>query len=344
MAPIPSAISGRRAPPTALTREGISLPVIDVTDPRFHIAEDPPAMARLYKAVAEGDRGRRWIPAFVVKAMLRALARRSLLAQAMFGSDGSYLDGLSTYVLKLGPANLPPPFDGPADRRFAALPHVTFLRLRTQQVARMLADGIARAPAAAGAPLHLVNIGGGPAIDSLNALILLKRDRASVLERPIAIHVLDGDDAGPFFGANALAALQAPGCPLEGLDVTFGHRFYDWNDFAALEELVRELVAGGALLAASSEGALFEYGDDSAIIGNLRALRSAELVVGSVTRGDKTRRDMIANSRFKLFPRGLEGFEPLARQAGFEVAASEPGVLSDQVALRPAGQTERALS
>ena len=218
---------------------------------------------------------------------------------------------------------------------------MTFLRLRTQQVAGLLADGIAAAPAAPGAPLHLVNIGGGPAIDSLNALILLRRNRSVSLERPIVIHVLDGDEAGPVFGTSALAALQAPGRPLEGLDIAFEHRIYDWNHFDGLEELATGLVASGALVVVSTEGALFEYGSDEAIVGNLRALSAVEFVAGSVTRGDKARRDMIANSRFKLVPRGLEGFEPLARQAGFEITATEPGVLSDQVALRPAGQGAR---
>lgn len=91
-----------------------------------------------------------------------------------------------------------------------------------------------------------------------------------------------------------------------------------------------------AVVAASSEGALFEYGTDQAIIGNLKALRTgAALVAGSVTSADAMRRRMIADSKFKIFPRGIEGFAPLAAAAGFAIAQSSDAMLSDQVLLRP---------
>jgi hypothetical protein len=55
-----------------------------------------------------------------------------------------------------------------------------------------------------------------------------------------------------------------------------------------------------------------------------------------VTRDDETRRRMIAATGFKLVPRGLAGFAPLAERAGFEVAKVETAHVSDQVLLRPA--------
>jgi hypothetical protein len=92
-------------------------------------------------------------------------------------------------------------------------------------------------------------------------------------------------------------------------------------------------------VAASSEGALFEYGGDDAIVGNLEALRAAgagaQLVAGSVTRNDAMRRRMIEETRIRLIPRGLAGFAPLAARAGFAIAEVEPAWLSDQVLLRP---------
>ena len=126
------------------------------------------------------------------------------------------------------------------------------------------------------------------------------------------------DEAGPFFGANALTALMAEGAPLAGLDIAFEHRIYDWNKPAALEQLLRELTASAAIVAASSEGGLFEYGSDEAIVANLQALRAggARLVAGSVTSADESRRRMITATRFKLVPRGLEGFAPLAARGG----------------------------
>jgi hypothetical protein len=270
--------------------------------------------------------------------MLRRAASQSRLVHAIFASDSGYLDGMSTYVMKLGLDNLVPPYDTPIDRRLAASPHVTLLRLRTQQIAHLLADGLVdHLAGAAGAPLHLVNIGGGPALDSLNALILLRRARRDLMQRPVVIHVLDSAVDGPFFGANALAALQASGRPLHGLDVAWQHRNYDWNEPAALADLVRELANARGVIAASSEGALFEYGSDAAIVANLEALRSAgaRLVAGSVTRDDETRRRMIAETQFRLIPRGLAGFAPLATRAGFAIAKAEPAWLSDQVLLRP---------
>ncbi len=321
----------------AKTRAGIMLPVIDVTDPRFAVPDDADSRACLFAQTIEEDDQQRRLPSFVMRFLLRRAARRSLILRALFGGDASFLDGITTYVMKLGADNLPPPYDSPMDKRVAASARLKLLRLRTQQVARLLADGLAdvlaRTP---GAPLALVNIAGGPAIDSMNALILLRRRDAALLQRQISIHVLDQDDAGPFFGNNALAALTAEGAPLTGLDIAFKHRHYDWNAPAMLETLLRE--CDGAIVGASSEGGLFEYGSDDAIIANLKALRAGNVraVTGSVTSDDERHRHRLTATRFKLIPRGLAGFAPLAARGGFRIARSESAQLSEQVLLVPA--------
>jgi hypothetical protein len=321
----------------AITRAGHSLPVIDVTNPRFAVPDDPESLRQLHDAAAAEERRRRRLPKFIMRLMLKSAAKRSLLAQAIFKPSAEFLDGLSTYVMKLGAENLPPPYDSPIDQRIAGSPALTLLRLRTQQVARLMADGLAAQLAAApGMPLHLINIGGGPAVDSMNTLILLNKRDESLLRRPIIIHVLDLDDAGPFFGKNALAALKADSGPLAGLDIAFDHRLYDWDNSDVLKQLVGGLTASGATIAASSEGGLFEYGSDGAIVANLQALRAgAQLVAGSVTTADESRRRAINENRFKLIPRGLEGFAPLAARGGFRIAQTESAQLSDQVLLRP---------
>ena len=102
---------------------------------------------------------------------------------------------------------------------------------------------------------------------------------------------------------------------------------------------MRDVADGGGLIAASSEGALFEYGSDAAIVANLTALRAggAMIVAGSVTCDDEPRRRMIADwTRFPLVPRGVAGFAPLAARAGFTVAKVEQAWLSDQVLAAPA--------
>jgi hypothetical protein len=60
----------------------------------------------------------------------------------------------------------------------------------------------------------------------------------------------------------------------------------------------------------------------------------ANLMACSVTRADEMRRRMIAETRFKLFPRGIDGFAPLTSRAGFAIAKVETALLSDQVLLR----------
>jgi hypothetical protein len=325
----------------ARTREGFDLPVIDITNPHFTIPDDPAAAQRANEAFIAEERRRRYIPRFIMRLMLRGAARQSRLVRALFHSDTGYLDSLSTYALKLGADNLVPPYDSPIDRRVASSPHIQLIRLRMQQVAHLLAEGLADDLGAAGpaAPLRLVNIGGGPSLDSINALIVLRRVHPVLLNRPIAIDVLDANADGVFFGVNALAALKAGDGPLAGLDIAMQHHDYDWNQTAFLESLTGSLAAAGAVIAASSEGALFEYGSDQAVVANLKALHAggagARLVAGSVTAADDLRRRMVAQTGFKLHPRGLAGFAPLAAAAGFRVIKAEPAFLSDQVLLRP---------
>ena len=118
------------------------------------------------------------MPQFIVRWFFRRAAKRSALVRALFQADKGFLDSITTYILKLGVDNLPRGFDGPVDKRIAASPHVVLIRLRMQQVAKLLADALVEPLAAdPAAPLHLINIAGGPALDSINALILLNRAR-----------------------------------------------------------------------------------------------------------------------------------------------------------------------
>ena len=322
----------------AATRDGHRLPVLDVTDPRFAVPDDPENLGRLFAQSAAQEQRNRRLPGFIMRFLLRRAAKQSLILRALFSGDASFLDGVTTYVMKLG-AELPAPYDSPMDKRVATSPHLTLLRLRTQQVAKLLADALAPELAnAKSAPLHLVNIAGGPAIDSMNALILLRRRDGDLVRRPIVIDVLDQDDAGPFFGGNALTALMQDDAPLAGLDISFRHRHYDWNMPASLDTLLGEANAAGAIVGASSEGGLFEYGSDDAIVTNLAALRAHHVsaVAGSVTSDDASQRRRITASRFKLHPRGLKGFAPLAGRGGWRIAHSESAQLSDQVLLAAA--------
>lgn len=324
----------------ARTGEGFELPVLDVSNPSFAIPEEFADLDAVRASIAEEMRQRRFIPRFVMRLMFRSAARNSRLMTAIVDPKARYLDGISTYVMKLGADNLVPPFDTAIDRKVAASPHGTMLRLRTRQTACLLAQAIADDAAfASEQPLHLINIGGGPALDSVNALVLLRLSHPQLLNRKIVIHVLDGDSQGALFGANALAALQAEDGPLAGVDVRLERRDYNWNEQEPLGRLIREVKAGGGVAAVSTEGALFEYGSDAAIVENLLALREGGVtrpVVGSVTNADPLRRRIIAMSGFDLIARGIDGFRPLAARAGFAITDVRDAVLSSQVLLHAA--------
>jgi hypothetical protein len=128
-------------------------------------------------------------------------------------------------------------------------------------------------------------------------------------------------------------ALTAPRGPLHGLEVQFQDHDYDWNDTAPLARLLADLASHGAIIAASSEGGLFEYGTDDAVVANLTALARADMpiVAGSVTSSAEARKRMIAQTRFRFFARGLEGFAPLAQRSGYAIAESRTAVVSEQV-------------
>ena len=327
-----------RAVVFATTTDGLRLPVIDVTHPAFAIPDDPASLAARCDAFLAWDRHNRRMPRIITWLLMRLAVRRSPLLRKILASDNGYLDSISTYMLKLGADYLPPGFDGPVDRKVAAAPHVALVRLRMQQIAGMLAEALRGLLAdVPDAPLHLINIAGGPALDSINTLIMLARAHGTLIHRPIAIHVFDAQQDGPTFGARALHALAVPGGPLHGLEAQFQHQPYDWNDTAPLASLLAGLAARGAIIAASSEGGLFEYGTDEAVVANLTALARAgvPMVAGSVTSSSEGRKRMIAQTRLRLFARGLEGFAPLAERSGYAIAESRTAVMSEQVLLRP---------
>jgi hypothetical protein len=327
-----------RAVVFATTVDGIKLPVIDVTHPAFAIPDDPASLSARRDAFLAWDRRNRRMPTIVTRLLMRLAARRSRLLRRILASGNEYLDSITTYMVKLGADHLPPGFDSPVDRKVATAPHMALVRLRMQQIARLLADALlAPLTDAPDAPLHLDNIAGGPALDSINALIMLTGAHATLIQRPIAIHVFDAQQDGPTFGARALLALTAPEGPLHGLGVQFQHHVYDWNDTAPFARQLAGLGACGAIIAASSEGGLFEYGTDDAVVANLTALARASvpIVAGLVTSSSELRKRMIAQARFRLFPRGLEGFAPLAERSGYVIAESRTAVVSEQVLLRP---------
>ncbi|MCX6225211.1 MAG: hypothetical protein NTV01_10780, partial [Bacteroidia bacterium] len=119
--------------------------------------------------------------------------------------------------------------------------------------------------------LCFVNIAGGTACDSINAIIIIKKNHPSLLkDRKIEINVLDVDEYGPAFANKCMESLKTDGAHFHDLDISFRYTNYNWNNPAKLTELLSERVEW--LVVSSSEGGLFEYGEDEEILQNLQSL------------------------------------------------------------------------
>jgi hypothetical protein len=323
----------------AVTDDGLELPVVDITHPAFALELSEQKQRLMVTRFLEEQRRFARLPALLRKAMLRFFLRGSVMARGLRRAEGTFLDGMTTYLFKVGAKNLGA-YSLPVDRKIASsLPGLS-VRLRLADMARLMADTLApRLAREPHRPLYFFNIAGGPAIDSLNTLLLLRREQPPLLQdRRCTVCVLDGDAHGPAFGARALTALQAPGAPLSGLQLELTCSPYDWRDPTGLLPALESARSRGALCIGSSEGGLFEYGSDDDILGNLRALAGVGdgfCMVGSVTRDDEVIRTLKLTSTAATRPRGLSVFGGLIARAGWSVSRSISRPLSDQVVLEP---------
>lgn len=325
----------------AVSDDGLELPVLDITHPAFAFLQNEEELSALIDRFVASLAAVAKLP----PGAMAAAAQKSRLLRGLVAADGGYTSGMVTYLNKLGPDNLGEGYATPADRQWAAsLTPLTF-RWRLQDVARLLAAGLVPALAARPhQPLHLLNIGGGPAADSWNALILLNQEQPALLaHRPIRIRVLDIDAEGPHFGARALAALAAAGGPLAGIDALLEHIPYDWADPAPLVAALAAARQAGAAVAVSSEGGLFEYASDEQIVANLAALAAGApddcVVVGPVVRDASTLDERLkaseqAPGRPGIRYLGLAHFAVLAQQGGWCIAQHADGPMHQVVLLR----------
>ncbi|HWA42944.1 MAG TPA: hypothetical protein VHA10_07020 [Hypericibacter adhaerens] len=310
--------------------DGTRLPVIDLTLPAFSVPESPEAIAALEAQALAIERQRNPLMRQAMGLLLRLFGGRSRLVAALTSARRGFLGGIPTYVMKLGPDNLVPPYATEIDRRVVATPIVASMRLRLAQVAALLSEGLAPLLAGNQRPLVILEIAGGPSADALNALIRLE-GLGLLAGRRTRVIVYDLDDAGPAFARAMLEALQTG--PLAGRDILLEHVAGNWSDHQALGRLAAGAPAG-AVLAATSEGGLFEYGSDADIAGVLEALAPhVPLVTGSVTRNDELGRLTRRNGVSGVVPRGLGRFAELIAKTGYRIADSRGAVLSDQVRL-----------
>ena len=310
----------------AMTNDGVELPVVDVTHAAFEVKIGDAELADAVDRFVRECKRREKLPDFVHRLSLRIFLRWSVLGGGLRRANGGFLRGLDTYLFKLGKENLGAGWARPLDLKIAASLPALAMRLRLQDMATLAADGLA--PALAGRtaqPLHLLSVAGGPAMDSLNTLLLLqKHDPGCLRRREIFIHVLDLESEAPDFGRRALAALQADGAPLRGLKIEYQFTSYNWSDAKTLRDVLARLGTGEGVFAASSEGGLFEYGSDEEIVANLETLHAGTpadtLMAGTIGRPDGPALHLQRGlSRGAARPRSFEAFSALARRGGWSV-------------------------
>jgi hypothetical protein len=323
----------------AQTKDGVELPVIDITNPAFALAITDSEQRELVQKFLREPVPFHFLPKRLRTALLQFLLSNSMLAEGVRKSQKSFMTGMHTYLLKLGPDMLPTVYAKPIDRRIAVSLPAMAVRLRLQDIATLMAE--AALPALlddARRPLRFLNIAGGPAIDSLNTLILLCKNHPGTLsQREIFLDILDLDDTGPAFAQAALFALSAPGSPLYGTRVVFRAIHYDWSDVEPLKKTLEDARSAPAIVVCSSEGGLFEYGSDEDVVSNLQVLRAADqvmVVVGSATRSDEPIQRLHKISPAKTRPRGLAAFRTLVQKAGWDIARVIERPFSDHFLLR----------
>ncbi len=318
------------------TADGVELPIVDVTKAAFAVAPTEAELSAMCEEYVAESRRRRETPAPMVAAL-----KSTRIGSGLIAASGTYLDGMTTYLLKVGAENLGSDAH-PIDRQIAASFPALMTRIRLQDMARLAADALAaQLEADRSRPVCLINIGGGVAADSWNALIHVHKEQPGLLAgRAIVIAVLDLDERGTAFGARAVAELEGPGKPFEGLRIEFRHMPYTWAEAERLPALLEELGAKEAACVVTSEGGLFEYGSDAEIVVNLVALREGSgvdaAIVGSVTRQGEATSESRAAVGAATYPRTLEGFGALAERAGWRLGRAVERAFSYHVTLRGA--------
>lgn len=353
----------------ASTADGLELPVIDIAHPAFRLEPSGAELAAAIEGALRDLDARAAASAAARESFLAAIQRESRLAREIGCARDGVVGGLGTYLFKLGPSNLGS-WACDLDRAIASSLPCLSARLRLRDCARLLASSLAPALSARPrADLVIVDIAGGPASSSLNALLLLGRDAGGPLAgRRVRILVLDRDAEGPAFGARCLEALRSPGGALEGLDIVLEYLASDWRDAASFGRILgcsalaapeeggvpacarpeaRRGVAASepAVCALVSEGGLFDYGGEvevAALLVEAAALIPADTVfVATASRPDGGAGRMNAEGGIGIVPRGLEEVSRIAEISGWLLGASLEEPLSRSFVLLPSPRRHR---
>lgn len=311
---------------------GITLPFVDVTHPAF-LVDDTRAYLEKWRASIEAPVKK---PTSSTSTQAEADPEFYLpgLVERMFGGSTGYLDGWATYLLKIGADNLPPTASD-IERTLLSSANAVSLRVRLQQLSHLIADFMTTRQKESS--FRLVSLGGGTAIELLNALLIFAKRLGPQALPHIEIAVLDIDSEGSVFGSAALAALQEPGSPLAGIQARLAFHEYSWTEPSSFRGIAAGWRANETCMIVSSEGALFEYASDEIVETNLRFWREAgaQAMAGSAIRADATGNTMVGRSPFALYARSQESIERLAEKTGYRLERAIEGIATDQFIIEP---------
>jgi hypothetical protein len=325
----------------ALTDDGVELPVVDLTRQAFRVVPDQAAQELVVAGFLKHMDRQVRMPRLLRGGLYWLMSLRSPLMRAIRGAASGHLSGMATYLVKLGPENLGEAYATRIDRAVSrGLPSLS-MRIRLQNMVKLTVEGLGPLlQAQPGRPLHCINIAAGPAMDSINTLLVLRSEQPSLLaDRAVHIHALDIEASGAAFGRRALGALMAEEGPLKGVCADLQHQRYDWTNPRALIGLVASWGLEGSIVVCSSEGGLFDYGDDDVVISNLETLRGLlptdAFAVGTVTRDGPCQQAMRASGvRSPTHLRSPEGFSELISRAGWRLDRVIDNWMSHDVRLR----------
>ena len=258
----------------AFTGNGIELPVLDITHPLFINSINEEKLSKMLIEIEQKGEERaesfNKIPAFIKDFMAK---RSYIMAGFMLkDTDDTFLSGMSTLMMKLGPGLIGKGRRKFFDRLGSKALGAILLRMRVRDICKLQTEILSsQLIAQKEKNLCFINIAGGAACDSINTLITIcKNDKGLLMNREIEINVFDIDRFGPTFAGNCVESLRSPGNYFSGLNISFNYIYYNWIDTNILEDFLEKRKEW--LKISSSEGGLFEYASDKDIIKNLNVL------------------------------------------------------------------------
>ena len=314
----------------AFTKDGIELPVLDITNPLFISSIDEEKLERTIRKVAPEARKRaesfNKIPVFIK----RFLSKRSFIMAGMMEmiSGNEYVSGLNTMIMKLGPGLIGKGSKKLLDRFGSGAVGAVMVRMRTRDTSVFIADSIKNVlKEYPGKNLCLINIGGGTATDSLNSLILVQKSEPGVIsDINIELNILDIDDYGPYFAIRSTEELISENGVLRGINLSCRHIIYNWKNASSLGELL--MSRNDWITLFSSEGGLFEYGEEEDILNNLKIISenitNQTSISGSLVKDainvDPIFSETLDITTIKPMQYGMEGLIRLADKSGWKIS------------------------